>query len=98
MYYYNFDDYKVDNNKVNNFFNNNNNKWKDKRKNDNSNNKSNKKLKFNDFKPKSKFKNFNILKIYNNCAKVNLNILNLNCLNFYIIKHIIYNRNKFFNY
>ena len=102
IYYYDFDDYKVDNNKINlsinNSFNNNNNKRKNKRKNDNSNNENNKKPKFNDFKFKSKFKNFNILKIYDNCARMNLNISNLNYLNFYIIKHIIYNRNKFFDY
>ena len=103
IYYYNFNDYKIDNNKINllinnNSFNNNNNKRKKKRKSNNNNNENNKKLKFNNFKFKSKIKNFNISKIYNNCAKVNLNILNLNYFNFYIIKYIIYNRNKFFNY
>ena len=30
MHYYNFDDHKVDNNKINNFFNNNNDKRKSK--------------------------------------------------------------------
>ena len=102
MHYYDFDDYKIDNNKINssinNFFNNNNNKWRGKRKGGNNNNKNNKKFKFNDFKFKSKLKNFNILKIYNNCARVNLNISNLNYLNFYIIKYIVFNRNKFFDY
>ena len=29
---------------------------------------------------------------------MNLNISNLNCFDFYIIKHIIYNRNKFLDY
>ena len=29
---------------------------------------------------------------------MNLNISNLNCLNFYVIKHIIYNQNKFLDY
>ena len=29
---------------------------------------------------------------------MNLNILKLNYFNFYIIKHIIYNRNKFLDY
>ena len=102
IYYHDFDDYKIDNNKINssinNFFNNNNNKRKNKRKSDNNNNENNKKFKFNDFKFKSKFKDFNISKIYNNCAKMNLNILNLNYFDFYIIKYIIYNRNKFFDY
>ena len=102
MHYYDFDDYKIDDNEINslinNFFNNNNNKRKNKRKSDNNNNENNKKFKFNDFKFKSKFKNFNVLKIYNNCAEMNLNILNLNCLNFCVIKHIIYNQNKFFDY
>ena len=103
IFYYNFNNYKIDNNKVNSsinnfFFNNNNNKRKNKRKDDNNNNKNNKKLKFNNFKFKSKFKEFNILNIYNNCAKVNLNILNLNRFNFYIIRHIVYNRNKSFDY
>ena len=102
MHYHDFDNYKVDNNKVNssinNFFNNNNNKRKNKRKSDNNNNESNKKFKLNNFKLKSKFKDFNISKTYNNYAKVNLNILNLNCFNFYVIKHIIYNRNKFLDY
>ena len=96
IYYYNFDDYKVDNNKINssinNFFNNNNyNKRKSKRKSDNNNNENNKKFKFNNFKFKLKFKDFNISKIYNNYKKINLNILNLNYFNFYIIKYIIYN-------
>ena len=98
IHYHNFDDHKVDNNKINNFFNNNNNKRKNKRKSDNNNNENNKKFKFNDLKFKSKFKNFNISKIYNNCARINLNISNLNCFNSYIIKHIIHNRNKFFDY
>ena len=102
MHYHDFDNHKIDDNKINssinNFFNTNNKKRKDKRKNDSNNNENNKKSKFNNFKFKSKLKDFNISKIYNNCAKMNLNILNINYLDFYIIKHIIYNREKFLDY
>ena len=102
MHYHDFDDYKVDNNKINLSINNssniNNEKRKDKRKNNNDNNENNKKFKFNNFKFKSKLKNFNVSKIYNNYAKMNLNILNINYFDFYVIKHIIYNREKFFDY
>ena len=66
MHYHDFDDHKIDNNKINssinNFFNMNNEKRKNKRNNNNNNNENNKKLKLNNFKFKSKVKDFNISK------------------------------------
>ena len=95
MHYHDSNDHKIDNNKINllinNFFNTNNKERRNKRKNNNNNNENNKKFKFNNLKFKSKFKDFNVSKIYNNCVKLNLNISNVNCLDFYIIKHIIHN-------
>lgn len=71
---------------------------KNKRKKDNNKNKNIKKFKVDNFKFKSKFKNFDLSKIYNNLVKMISNISNVNYLDFYVIKHIIYNRFKFINY